>query len=68
MFRAAGCPAGHENTWKHHVRGELAPRLGDFAIALLENDFAVLARNARGAQLPLDGFKGVLPGCGESGA
>jgi hypothetical protein len=43
MFRAAGCPAGHEILGNDHVRGELAPRLGDFAIALLENDFAVFA-------------------------
>ena len=45
----------------HHVRGQLAPGGGDFAVELLEEHLAPFALDGGGAGLPLDGGKRVGP-------
>jgi hypothetical protein len=41
------------------VGGELRPEAGDFAVGLLEEDFAVLALDGGGANFPLDRVEDV---------
>jgi hypothetical protein len=43
----------------HDVRGQLAPRGGNFAVGLLEEDFAPFALDGRYAQAPFDRVKRI---------
>ena len=54
LFALAGAHLAVEILVGHHVRGQLAPGGGDFAVLLLEKHFAALALDGGGAEIPLD--------------
>ena len=59
--RSLGAHLAIEILVGHHVRGQLAPGGGDFAVVLLEQHLAPFALDGGGAQIPLHRGKRVGP-------
>ena len=67
LFALAGAHLAVEILVGHHVRGQLAPGGGDFAIVLLEEHLAALALDGGRAKAPTRPWRtGPVPSSGQN--